>query len=100
VSAGWDKFAEELRSLVQPTIDNVQGRFRDETRARLHGLMESAAIVAARRVAGHDTRTAEIALEASMANLIVEERLVLQREASDLAMRVALRLAGIAAAAV
>lgn len=98
--SGWDKFAAELRDLVQPTVDGVQSRFRDETKARLHGLMEGAALVAARRVAGQDTRTAEIALEASMANLIVEERLVLQREASDLAMRVALRLAGLAVAAV
>jgi len=91
----WSKFRDELKGMVALSADAVKTHYSEETRPRLQELLNDAAIVAARRVAGDDTRLAEAALESSFASVALREQLMIQRQGADLALRAALKIAGI-----
>lgn len=97
--SGLDRLLAELRQMADGAAGAASLRFRDETRPRLAQLLLDAASVQVRAAAGQDVTTATIALEASMANLLLEERTVLQTAARDLALRAAIRVIGILAGA-
>lgn len=97
--SGLDRLLAELRDMADGAAGAASLRFRDETRPRLAQLLIDTASVQVRAAAGEDTTTAAIALEASTANLLLEERTVLQTAARDLALRAAIRVIGILAAA-
>ena len=89
----------ELETLAADAAARTTARFRDETRPRLAQLIVDSGMVMARKAAGEDTRTAEIALESMVANLAVEERMHLNIEARETLLRTLVRVAGIVAGA-
>lgn len=86
-----------LEELASPTASAIADRFSNQTRPRLALLLVDYSSMLARKASGQDTTTAEIALEASMANLALEEKVALEQEARDFLLRVLFRIAGIIA---
>jgi hypothetical protein len=78
---------EEIQKQLLASVQRVSTHFREETRPRLARLLEEAALVAVRKATGEDTETAEIAIEASLSNMTLEERNIVQIEARDVALR-------------
>lgn len=77
----------EIQQEAKVGAFRVASHFGEVTRPRVARLLEDSAMVAVRKAAGQDTTTGEVALEASLANLTLEERSVVQIEARDVAFR-------------
>lgn len=92
-----NKLISTLEELASPTASKIASRFSEQTRPRVALLLIDAGSIAARKAIGQDTTTAEIALEASFANIALEERTVLQIESRDMLIRALFMVAGFVA---
>ena len=81
------RLLDELRAEALRTGKGIESRFRTETRPRIAALLVDAGLVEIRRTAGEDVASAECAIEASLANLALEERTALQAEVRDMVFR-------------
>lgn len=97
--SNWKQFESELRKMVEASVASLEAGYKEETRPRLRAILEDVAIITARKAAGDNTRLVEAALEASLANLALQEQLRVQSEANDLVLKTALKVAGIVASA-
>lgn len=84
----------ELLALGDAEAKKLAERFSATTRPHLARILTDAAATEIRRASGEDVTTAAIAVEASMANLVMEEKLIATAAARDLAFRAALALIG------
>jgi NAD-specific glutamate dehydrogenase len=89
------KLSDLLKIDVDPAIDRLKNHISEHLRPRLAELLVDTAMVQARKAGGQDTTTAEIALEASYANITRHERIMLEREASNLLIAVLMKIAGV-----
>ena len=90
---------DELQKLATEKAAEIDKRFRAETRPRIARLLAEGLIVEARRAAGEDVTTARLALEASAANITLEEQGEIHLASRELAFDLAVRLIAGAAAA-
>lgn len=95
--SGPDKLLAEIQQQARAGAFRVASHFGEVTRPRVARLLEESALVAVRKAAGQDTTTAEVALEASLANLTLEEKSVVQIEARDVAFRALVAVVGMVA---
>lgn len=80
---------------AKAAVDRLENHFSEHLRPRIADLVVDTALVQSRKAAGQDTTTAEIALEASYANITRHERILLEREASNLLIAVLMKIAGL-----
>ena len=95
--SGPSKLLAEIQQEARVGAFRVANRFGEVTRPRLARLLEDSAMVAVRSASGQDTTTAEVALDASLANLTLEERNVVQIEARNVAFRALVAVVGLVA---
>lgn len=84
----------ELMSLGSTEAEKLAERFSATTRPHLARILVDAASVEIRRASGEDVTTAAIAVEASLANLALEEKSLAIAAGRDLALRASLALIG------
>ena len=89
------KLSDLLKVDAKSAVDRLENHFSEHLRPRLADLVVDTSMVLARKAAGQDTTTAEIALEASYANITRHERILLEREASNLLIAVLMKIAGV-----
>lgn len=87
---GGGEIAGELLTATVESARRLEGHYSASTRPHLARMLFDAAMTMARKASGADTATAEVAIAASMANLALEQKNILQEEARDLALRAAL----------
>lgn len=90
---------DELQKLATEKASQMDWRFGAETRPRIAQLLAEYAIIEARSAAGEDVNTARVAIEASFANLTLEERSRIVVHGRDLIFNFAVRLIAGAASA-
>lgn len=95
--SNWNHLLASIEEHSRDAASAIENRFRLQTRPRVASLLVDFSTVLARKAAGQDTTTAEIALEASMANLVLEEKTYLEAEARDYLLRILFRIAGVIA---
>lgn len=78
---------DELQRLAKDAAKRLEGRVDERLRPRLTQLLQDQAMTFARKAAGEDVTTAEIALESSFLSVAREERAVIQAEAKELALQ-------------
>ncbi len=83
---------DELRQLGETAAAQLVSHYGSELRPRLSALLVDAATVEMRRAAGEDVTTARIAIEASLANLALEQRERVQAKAKDIAFKAAIAI--------
>lgn len=86
---------EEVASVAKEAARTLAGNFSEKLRPRLAQIFIDTALVQARKMAGKDVVTAEIALESSIANIARHERVLLEREASNVLIAALMRVAGL-----
>lgn len=84
----------ELLAEAEKEAAALRDHYNESLRPHLHRILTDAAVVEVRRTTGEDVTTAEIAIKASLANLALEQQVVLQKRARDIAFRAALILIG------
>jgi len=87
----------QVETVASEAAKNLAVNFSEKLRPRLAKIFIDVALTQARKIAGEDTTTAEIALEASMANIARHERLLVEREASNVLIAALMRVAGLIA---
>ena len=95
----WTKFRDELARMVDSSIESYRSHYDEDTRPRLRELLNDVAVVSVRKAAGDNTGLAEAALESSLASVALGEQVLLQRHGAEIALRAALKVAGVLGAA-
>lgn len=94
------KLLDELRAQAATTGLSIESRFRKETQPRVADLLVDVAATEIRRAMGEDVTTAELALDASFANVALHERQALVVAGRDLAFRVLATIVRVGIAAI
>lgn len=88
-STALKSWEDQIKKDASAFADNVSSVLTGELKVRSAELLADAAILSARTIAGENTTTAQIALNASMQNLAREAQAVVVKEGRDLALRTA-----------